>query len=676
MATVFIPTMLRPLTGGVKQIAVQASTVKQVIDCLEKLYPGVRDLLMEDDEDIRSHISVAVDGDIAQIGLLEEVGENSEVHFVPAIGGGSTRRTQAKFRTQGQVWAGTLGELKQSGCKLVTGGGHTIAVFYHNGRIHAVDNRCPHMGFPLDKGSVKDGILTCHWHHARFDLSSGGTFDPFADDVAVFPVRVVDDEVWVDPSPPESDMVQHWSARLEDGLEHGIRLVIAKSVLGLQAAGADYRVPLRIGAQFGATYSAQGWGPAMTILTCTANMLPDLKEEDRPLALYQGLMHVAQECSGRPPRFPINPLPTGETNPEVFSGWFRSFIDVRDEEGAERCLRTAIDLGLPPNVIGKMVFAAATDHIYIDSGHILDYANKSFELLDHLGWEHAGHVLTSLVHRMAQARRSQELNSWRHPIDLSSMVWEAREQTSTLYQRGQNMEVIWDREDELTAVVLQDDPAASIGAIKEAIGFGASPQALGSALAHAAFLRVARFHTSNEFGDWDTVHNTLTSAHALHQALVRVPSVELMRGLFDVAISIYLDRFLNMPAQRLPEPREPTEDRAALESLLLEHMNVQQQVEEVAQTVSSYLGNDAGPGNILATLGHAMLREDSQFHSFQMMDAGFKQYNSRKHTHPGNQVLVGVARFLAAHSPTSRAVGQTYLIARRLQRGEEIYSDT
>src|SRR4029079_15904916 len=52
---------------------------------------------------------------------------------------------------------------------VVSGGRHGIAVFAQTGSdaIHAVDNRCPHMGFPLDRGSVCDGILTCHWHHAR-----------------------------------------------------------------------------------------------------------------------------------------------------------------------------------------------------------------------------------------------------------------------------------------------------------------------------------------------------------------------------------------------------------------------------------------------------------------------------------------------------------------------------
>jgi nitrite reductase/ring-hydroxylating ferredoxin subunit len=576
---------------------------------------------------------------------------------------------------QGLIRAGTVDELKARGCTVVTGGGHAIAVFSHDGNVFAVDNRCPHMGFPLDRGTVKDGILTCHWHHARFDLSSGGTFDPFADDVRKFPVSVIDGEVWVNPSPSEPDQIERWSKRMADALEDNIRLVVAKSVLGLNSAGAEYRVPLGIGANFGMTYTSEGWTPAMTMLTCTANILPYLSNEDKPRALYQGLRQVAQECAGKPPRFLIDPLPTGETRPEVFKKWFRNFIDVRDDEGAERCLRTAIELGFEQTTIADMLFAGITDHLYIDAGHTLDFANKAFELLDHIGWEHAPQVLTSLVHGMATARRSQELNSWRNPVDIASMVWQAREELPALYNQGQKSRGSWDDENGLVSVILDDDPAATIAAIKDAVQSGATPEQLGSAVAYAAFLRMARFHTSNEFGDWDTVHNTLTAANALHQALKRAPSVELLRSVFDTSMSIYLDRFLNMPSQRMPEPRNGTIDAEALESHLLEGMNVQQQVEQSAQVVSDYIGSDAKPEGILATLGHAMLREDSGFHMFQIVDAGFRQYDQRRGTDAGRHILVAITRFLAAHSPTPRAIDQTYQIALRLHRGEELYKD-
>jgi nitrite reductase/ring-hydroxylating ferredoxin subunit len=574
----------------------------------------------------------------------------------------------------GHIRVGNIDDLKRDGCRVVTGGGHAIAIIHHDGGIYAVDNRCPHMGFPLDRGSVSGGILTCHWHHARFDLASGGTFNPFADDVRSFPVTVADGQVWVDPRPAERDEVVHWSGRLRDGLEHNIRLVSAKSVLGLQAAGADYRVPLRIGADFGTRYTSAGWGPAMTILTATANILPHLAEDDRPLALYQGLLHVSRECAGRPPRFMVDSLPTGETRPEVFKRWFRNFIEVRDEDAAERCLRTAIELNLEPRDIADMIFTASTDHIYLDAGHTLDFANKAFELLDHIGWEHASQTVTSLVHGMARARRSQELSAWRHPIDLAALVWQAREELPLLYEQGRSASG-WDDADGLAREMLRDSPSDIIEGIKEAIRAGASVEQLGSAVAYAAFLRMAHFHVSNEFNDWDTVHNTLTAANALHRALQRAPSLELARGVFDVAMSIYLDRFLNMPAQRIPETGHDPVGSPALLAELDDLMNVRQQVEEVSHLVSRHLTGGGDPDELMAALGHAMLAEDAGFHSFQIVDAGLGQYWERRGTESGRHVLIGMARYLAAHAPTSRAVGQTYRIALRLQRGEEIFRE-
>src|SRR5881392_2672009 len=95
--------------------------------------------------------------------------------------------------------AASLAELRAAGRLVVHLDRHTLCLFADGEDVYAVYNRCPHMGFPLHRGSVCDGILTCHWHHARFDLATGGTFDPFADDVAVHDARVVDGVVWVDP---------------------------------------------------------------------------------------------------------------------------------------------------------------------------------------------------------------------------------------------------------------------------------------------------------------------------------------------------------------------------------------------------------------------------------------------------------------------------------------------
>ena len=87
MATVFIPSLMQDLTGGEQTVEVQGRTVREIIAGLEGRYPGIRDRLM-DGFRLKGNINVAVDGEVSPIGVLAEVGESSEVHFLPAIAGG------------------------------------------------------------------------------------------------------------------------------------------------------------------------------------------------------------------------------------------------------------------------------------------------------------------------------------------------------------------------------------------------------------------------------------------------------------------------------------------------------------------------------------------------------------------------------------------------------------
>lgn len=88
MATVFIPSLMQSLTDGKHQVQIGGSTVRQVINNLEIEFPGMKERLLDDGQ-IKPNISVAVDGEVTTLGLLEKVGEDSEVHFLPAIGGGA-----------------------------------------------------------------------------------------------------------------------------------------------------------------------------------------------------------------------------------------------------------------------------------------------------------------------------------------------------------------------------------------------------------------------------------------------------------------------------------------------------------------------------------------------------------------------------------------------------------
>ncbi len=551
---------------------------------------------------------------------------------------------------------------------------HVIAVFHTPEGIFAVDNRCPHMGFPLDRGTVKDCILTCHWHHARFDLHSGGAFDPWADDVRAFPVKVESGDIWIDLA-PRGDLRRHRVERLRDGIERNLPLVIGKSVIAMLDEGGDAREPFRIGLEFGTHYRRDGWGAGLTTLTCMMNLLPRLRAEDRARAMFHGLCSVANDSDGHPPRFEMRPLPGGGATIAEIKRWFQRFVEVRDTEGAERCIVSAVRTGGSPREVADMMFAAATDHRYLDGGHTLDFTNKAFEALDHAGWDLAEPALASLARGYATGSRMEEANAWRNPVDLVAILETAFEAIPAALNLGRGHASSWSGRDALVETILGDDPQAIVDAMLAALREACPPADLAGAVAYAASLRVARFPTSNEFGDWDTAHHSFTFANAVHQSVRRVESEELVRGIFDAAMTVYLDRFLNVPAAKLPELNgngKPAGDRLAELPALLDR---QQQVNQAGALVASYLGADGEADALLATLGNALLREDRDFHTIQDIEAAIRQYSILKGTPAAAHVLIATTRYLAAHAPTVRAQAQTYQIALRLNRGEHVFDE-
>src|SRR5207302_9717865 len=126
----------------------------------------------------------------------------------------------------------------------------------------------------------------------------------------------------------------------------------------------------------------------------------------------------------------------------------------------------------------------------------------------------------------------------------------------------------------------------------------------------------------------------------------------------------------NVPKQPIPGP---SGQRASITDLLAS-FDVQGRVDGTAQIVADLLA--AGHHeDVVRALGHALLREDAGFHQFQIYEAALRQYGTFKGTPAGDHVLIGASRFLTAHSPTVRAVGQTFDIAARLQRGEALHGD-
>jgi nitrite reductase/ring-hydroxylating ferredoxin subunit len=565
-----------------------------------------------------------------------------------------------------------LDTLREEGRDVVSVGGHSVALFYHEGDVYAVDNRCPHMGFPLSNGTVEDGLLTCHWHHARFELSCGDTFDIWADDVQTFPTAVRDGSVYVDPDPePDVSPAVHWRNRLADGMRENLSLVTAKAVIHLDDLGEGFTTPLETAVDFGTSYRADGWGRGLTTLSAMANLYDQVDHDEKLRAMFVGVSEVADNCAGEPPRFDQYALDNDDLSKERLKSWFRETCEVRDADGAERCLRAAAN-ALDREDLVEILVAAATDHIYMNASHTVDFINKAVETLDHVGWEKRENVLAATVDTITDAARGEETNAWTQPIDVAQLCFDADEDLPEMVAAGAGSE--WDRPEGFVETLLSDDPHAIEEALRDAVRDGATTRELAHAVAVAAARRVAHFGTSNEFADWNTVHHTVSFATAVEGLAGRTDADDVYRGCWQGAMSVYLDRFLNQPRAPLPEPGAGADaDPAALRERLLDTFDEQGRVDEAGRLVSRHFDAGGDPDALKRTMAEGLLREDANFHTLQSVEAGFTQFDRARDDHERRLALTAPARYMAAHFPTRREDEQTFTIAERLFHGENIY---
>lgn len=611
-------------------------------------------------------------------------------------------QTSAKINLEEGTDIGSEDELRRTGMLLAKVRNHNIVVFFFEGKTFAVDNRCPHMGYPLSKGSVRDGILTCHWHHARFDLETGGTFDLFADDVETYKTELANGRVYVFVPIDSSDndaisaRSAHVERKLREGMEHSLNLVLAKAVLQELAINQDtgtLRI-LDIASDFGTTFRLQGWGPGLTILTCMSNILDYMNKDDRVAALVQGLAHVSLDCFEEPARHSLSPLSPEETNSNMqdyasAKKWFRNFVDQREPEASERTLQSAVRLFTKEDV-ASMVFLAATDHIFLNGGHVYDFANKAFEMVDKIGWQEGGAmILPSIVRQMCLAQRHEEDADWRNPDDLVSLVREAESRIPNTIssERKNHGEVKGKQIAELALQLLSDKPQPIISSIENAVSSGKmNIKAIACSLTTAAAIRLARFHTQNEFGDWITVLHSFSYCNAVLQSTRLLSDGETtLRAIYHGAMNLYLTRFLNVPSASLPTITDGLQTSPRSADTLLEELLVamdRKDVEGSARLVSQYLQSKQDMRRLISILIHCVVREDSEFHTFQLIEATIKTIESLQEicgsedesvTELERLILIGATRYIAAHSPTDRSLPQTISIAQRLQRGEALY---
>ena len=665
--------------------------------------------------------------------------------------------------SNGMVPVASLDEVRARGVVVTQAGDRSVAVFAAGDEIHAVDNRCPHMGFPLDRGSVKDGILTCHWHEARFELASGCTFDLWADDAISYATELRGDQVWVATSPRRQRDAAYHRLRLRRGMEMGVGLVQAKSLISLLGDRAGL-LPIVASVVDYAAANVTNFGEGMVRLTCVARLAPWLSDETLYLGVSYAVRQLADEANAGMARRPRDPLAPPAPN-AALKGWLRQWVMTRHRDAIERTLLAGVANGLPAADLADLLYGAAADRLYANTGHLFDACNKALELTDLLDGSAPDDLLALLAPALADARGEEESTPWHHPVEIAAAVRAAEQRLPALLANGgatptgttagtgarsgantangapaaaaastpagaaadhpggtvaaatagtpagatdlpggpaaaatvsipagaaagAGAPVLLDAaaEDALVAQILGDDPLDVIAAVEGALAAGAAPAAVGAAITRAAGLRLARFATSNEVSDWFNPQHTLIFCNAVQRALLRTTGADVVRALYQAAIAVYMDRYLNVPAVKLPAERgatRPAADPAAAAGLLDELLGAldnRAEVERAAELTSSYLRTPAADWHahlrrLVDRLAFATLREDLDFHTLQVLEAAATQLAARGNDRGAEQIMVGVVRNLAAHCPTQRAGYQTAVIARRLQHGEELFAD-
>lgn len=574
-----------------------------------------------------------------------------------------------------KIKAGRLDEVRGRGVTVVKGSPHDIAVFAHDDELFAMDNRCPHLGFPMDRGTVKQGVVTCHWHHWRFDLATGGCFTDGGDDVRVYPVEVRDGEVWVDVAPaPAEEVVAAARRRFGKALEQSNTLAIAKSIIRLTEAGTTAPELMRRVARFGATFR-NDWSVGMSILSALGTLLKRVPA-DRALAVL-GLTHadraVAQANAGKPPRREREALPDrARPGFEALKEKFRLFIDEREAAGAERCLITVLRGGATREQAADLLYSAATDHVYIDEGHPFDYINKAFELLELIGWEAAPEVLPLLVAPLAEAEWYEEQSEWRYPFDFPAAL-EAIEPVPAA-AAGKT----WDGEAALVAALQTEHPKELLSALGGAVEAGATKEEMARALGAASAIRMARFNLKNEIFDWENMHHAFTYANAVSEAAQLAPWEPMIRAIYHGAIKLYLVRFLTIPPARLPSELSdqiPDGEPEALLGRMAEAVGTKR-VTDAAHALYAYVRGGHDRDRLLTAMLATAAREDMGFHMVQSVEAGMALSRRLAGTPHETVPLVAAIRYVAIHSPTDRFVSSTVDKAIRLERGEDLFLES
>jgi len=444
-----------------------------------------------------------------------------------------------------------LAELEVGKSRVFKHDGKQIAVFrLDEATLHAVDNRCPHEGYPLVQGYVRDCLLTCAWHNFKFDLRDGKCVLG-DEDVRVFGVRVEDGYVALDVSDPDpSAQIPKFRTSLREAMLAGRVGQVARDVVRLLECGVAPAEVAFEAARFDAERAEFGSTHALAVATDVIRYFDRYQGVDAALPIMQAMDMAIEAGRLRPER----PMPEPEApGQDVAAAGARlaELVENEDAAGAVGLLRGALDAGWGRAEIEPMLFRVAARH-FLDFGHALIYQIKVFDLLDHVGWSRAGEVLPGHLHGIVLGTREDTLPTW---SGFGARLAKVEPRFGELFalQREPGPDA-WDRE-VLYAAIVDGSGREMFAAMLAALEQGVRLDDILSFLAVAAGQRLLRFDVALDGSDevqdsWLSVTHTQTFVHAVRAAIARWHDPEVLRSVWFAARFVNRARVLDMPAER------------------------------------------------------------------------------------------------------------------------------
>ena len=246
--------------------------------------------------------------------------------------------------------------------------GRSIALFQHQGSVYATDNQCPHMGYPLTRGRVRNGVLTCDWHGWSYDMKGGGCFTGGCDDLDTFPVEVRDGAIYIDVRSGGSKRKDAHFLLLKEGLLSEDNWTLSKAIAIMLAQGVSEqdtlkRVVRHLGRHIATERGANDGGRELALMVNGVKVARHYEPDDRLIPLMMAATGASGRAGDRPA---VQPLPPPVTW-EKLEHWIRVFSADKTWEGIEKCLITARRLGGHDERIVPLLYECALEPFFLGS---------------------------------------------------------------------------------------------------------------------------------------------------------------------------------------------------------------------------------------------------------------------------------------------------------------------